>query len=523
MGKKRIQKRIQVQKIFDTFFVVYKGIIPTPSLMFNNLNLKVMANNCTIKLNSRGKICLCFKNSTPFVIEGKVINPPYVVLTKGKRETASYLGIDLNGIQLKTKDIFKAKSYFDRTLCGSVADSNNNKLGKFLDACNYVITTHPDKFKTASEIGTFVLGGCKEESLNPSISLGNFIDIIIDSQRNKVENPDSMNYQLYKGLKNSLKDWEGGNKLNQQISTLFQADYDNLSKYLKERRGTNGKKGANWEKLMKCYKAVINAAISPRYNKVTGCNETNCVKLDKQNPKTQFKQRTGKTFVELYNEKKIQGALTFEQVEAFKRINPSTLIVRLEARHNNKTYSYTLDKEKVCLCYDILLFMLSTGGIRPIDAIRISHINFDFDNNQIVYLPAKKNRFANDDNELSKHLVSVPLNNDNLGIFEKYKNCDANGFLFPCPCNIEDKGHYNYKRINQFEAYMNAVIKEIGKTLNLDFVPTNYTMRKTAITYNVDKELESLRNAATIKAARLAGTSTFHVKDTYYKQVNRMN
>jgi hypothetical protein len=128
--------------------------------------------------------------------------------------------------------------------------------------------------------------------------------------------------------------------------------------------------------------------------------------------------------------------------------------------------------------------MLSTGGIRPIDAIRISHINFDFDNKQIVYLPAKKNRFGNDDNELSNHLVSVPLNNDNLSLFEKYKDCNANGFLFPCPCNIEEKGRYNYKRINQFEAYMNAVIKGIGKALNLDFVPTNYTMRKTAITYN---------------------------------------
>lgn len=479
-----------------------------------------MANNCTIKLNSRGKICLCFKNSTPFVIEGKVINPPYVVLTKGKRETASYLGIDLNDIQLKTRDIFKAKSYFDRTLCGSVADSNNNKLGKFLDACNYVITANPDKFKTATEIGTFVLGGCKGESLNHTITFAQFLDVIINDQKEKEENPNSNNFQVYITLKNSLKNW---GKFNELVSSLHQSDFNELSIYLKNRKGKNGKKGANWERLMQCYKAVINAAISPHYNKVTGCNETNCVKLDKQNPKTQFKQRTGKTLVELYNEKKIQGALTFEQVEAFKRINPSTLVVRLETRHNNKTYFYTLDKEKVCLCYDILLFMLSTGGIRPIDAIRISHNNFDFDNNQIVYLPAKKNRFGNDDNELSKHLVSVPLNNDNLGIFEKYKNCNANGFLFPCPCNIEDKGHYNYKRINQFEAYMNAVIKEIGKTLNLDFVPTNYTMRKTAITYNVDKELESLRNAATLKAARLAGTSTFHVTDTYYKQVNRMN
>lgn len=480
-----------------------------------------MANNCTIKLNSRGKICLCFKNSTPFVIEGKVINPPYVALTKGKRDTASYLGIDIKEIKCDIRKIFKAKSYFDRTLCGSVADSNNNKLGKFLDACNYVITTHPDKFKTAKEIGTFVLGGCKEESLNPSISLGDFIDIVIDSQRNKEENPDSMNYQKYQGLKNSLKNWEGGNKLNQQISTLFQSDYDNLAKYLKERRGTNGKKGANWKNLMKCYRAVINAAISPRYNKVTGCNETNYVKLDKQNPQTQFKQRTGKSIVELYNEKNKQGALTFEQIEAFKRINPSTLVVRLKTRHNNKTYFYTLGKEKVCLCYDILLFMLSTGGMRPIDAIRIPHSNFDWEYNQIVYLPTKKNMYNNDDNDAAKHSYAVPLNNDNFGIFEKYKNCDANGFLFPCPCNIKDKGRCNYKRINQFITYMNAVIQEIGKIIGLKFKPTTYTIRKTAITYNVDMDTQKAKILAIEKAAKLAGTSPKQVKDTYYKLVNQ--
>lgn len=475
-----------------------------------------MAKKCSIKLNSRKQIALCFGNSTPFVIEGKVINPPYYSVTGWKKAGVTPMHL-LNGFDIV--EAFRAKTYFDANYCGKVAHELNAKLSDFLETCNESVLLHPE-FQKASEIAKFVLGGCKEESLNPTITFAQFLDIIINDQKEKEENPDSNNFQVYITLKNSLKNW---GKFNELVSSLHQSDFNELSIYLKNRKGKNGKNGANWERLMQCYRAVINAAISPRYNKVTGCNESNFVKLDKQNPKTQFKQRTGKTLVELYNEKKVQGALTFEQVEAFKRINPNTLVVRLETRHNNKTYYYTLDKEKVCLCYDILSFMLSTGGIRPIDAIRISHINFDFDNKQIVYLPAKKNRFGNDDNELSNHLVSVPLNNDNLSLFEKYKDCNANGFLFPCPCNIEEKGRYNYKRINQFEAYMNAVIKEIGKALNLDFVPTNYTMRKTAITYNVDKELENLRKAATLKAAKLAGTSTFHVTDTYYKQVNRIN
>jgi len=60
-------------------------------------------------------------------------------------------------------------------------------------------------------------------------------------------------------LKNSLKNW---NKYNCQISKLYQSDFDELSTYLKNRTGKNGKKGANWERLMQCYRAVINKAIN---------------------------------------------------------------------------------------------------------------------------------------------------------------------------------------------------------------------------------------------------------------------
>ena len=58
-----------------------------------------MANKCNIRLNGRKQISLYYGNSTPFVLEGKVIMPPYVILTKGVKETANYLGISLNGVK----------------------------------------------------------------------------------------------------------------------------------------------------------------------------------------------------------------------------------------------------------------------------------------------------------------------------------------------------------------------------------------------------------------------------------------
>lgn len=470
-----------------------------------------MSKRCSVKLNSREQICLCFGNSTPFVIEGKVINPPYVVLTPQAKKTAKFLGIEETTGKYNMKKIFKAKTYFNPICCGTVAHENNRKIADFLNLCNAVILVH--KFQTAKEIATFVLGGCKEESLNPSITLSEFIDMVISDEKGKEENPNSMNYQVYKTLKNSLKDWD---KLNNRISELHQADFDELSAYLKNRTGKNGKKGANWERMMQCYRAIINKAIK-QYNKVTGCNESNSVVLNKQNPNTQFKQRTGKTLVELYSEKNLTGAMTKEQVELFESIDPSKLDVKIKTWHNSKTSFYTLDTEKVCMCYDILSFMLYTGGTRPIDAIRMKYDNIDWEHNLIVYLPNKKNRFANDDNELKKHLTAVPLNINAKNIMAKYN--PVNGYIFPCSCNIIDTGER--PSIGKIEDYMNAVIKAIGAKIGLNFVPTCYTMRKTAITLNVDEISARAKVIAMQEAAKLAGTSLFQVQDTYYKNVNK--
>lgn len=499
--------------------VVYNGIIPTPSFMSNQLKFKVMVNKlvkkCSVKLNSRKQICLCFGNSTPFCIEGKAVD--FTNFSSEERKKLSDLCLPT------LTQYFHAKTYFDENIPSTLRHKWNLQLSKFVEDCNEALFNFPElQTKKAKDIALFVLGGCKEESLTPSITLGKFIDMVIDCQKEKAANPDSNNFQVYITLKNALTGWEGGNKLNQPIVTLSQSDFDNLSAYLKERKGKNGKKGANWERMMQCYRAVINAAISSQFNKITGCTEKNIVKFSKQNPNTQFKVRTGKSIIELYNKRNNEGAMTFEQVEAFKRIDPTTLCVKMRSTDRNNTKRLNnLATDKVVLCYDILSFMLYAVGIRPIDAIRISHFNFDWEHQQIVYLPAKKKRFDNDDIDVTNHIAAIPMNEGIMRIFEKYKGVEANGFLFPCPCNTKDNGKYNYKRINQFEGYMNAVIKAIGKEIGLNFIPTNYTMRKTAITLGVDNELQKAKLIAMEKVAKLAGTSAYQVSNTYYKSVNQ--
>ena len=68
---------------------------------------------------------------------------------------------------------------------------------------------------------------------------------------------------------------------------------------------------------------------------------------------------------------------------------------------------------------------------------------------------------------------------------------------------------------------MNKVIQEIGKIIGLKFKPTTYTIRKTAIPYNVDMDTQKAKILAIEKAAKLAGTSPKQVEDTYYKLVNQ--
>ena len=476
-----------------------------------------MATKISVRLNGRKQVALFLSNSTPFVIEGKVVSKPFYRPTTTIKRTCDYFNIPVPK-ELDIKTIFKPKTFFDVSVCGKLGADNNKRILDFVEACNAALITHPE-FKTAKEVATFVLGGCKEESLNASITFADFLDIVINDQRGKEENPDSNNFQVYITLRNSLKNWGGYNSI---ISDLKQADFENLSTYLKNRKGKNGKKGANFERMMQCYRAVINAAVSPRYNKVTGCNASNKVVLDKQNPTIRLKQRSNKSFVDIYKEKELEGALTFEQVEAFKNFDLYTIDVKIPSWHNNKKYEYTPQLKDVELWYDILKFMLSVGGIRPVDAIRIKVDNIDFEHNRIIYLPHKENRFANDDKELFKHLVSVPFNTDNLEIINKYAGINANGFLFPCSCNVLDNGKYNYKRINQVELCMNALLKEIGTAIGLSFKPTNYTIRKTSITCNADTEYKALKLAAMEKAAKLAGTSYRYVKETYYKPVNNV-
>lgn len=475
-----------------------------------------MTTKISVRLNGRKQVALFLSNSTPFVIEGKVVFKPFYKPTTTIKRTCDYFNIPVPK-ELDIKTIFKPKTFFDVSACGKLGADNNKRIIDFVEACNAALITHSE-FKTAKEVATFVLGGCKEESLNASITFAEFLDIVINDQRGKEENPDSNNFQVYITLKNSLKNWGGYNSI---ISDLKQADFENLSSYLKNRIGKNGKKGANFERMMQCYRAVINAAISPRYNKVTGCGESNKIVFDKKNPANVLKYRSNKTIVELCREKDMEGALNFEQIEAFKNLDLHTLDVKIPSWHNHKKYEYTPKMEDVELWYDIIRFMLFAGGIRPIDAIRMRVEYLDFELNRISYMPRKQNRFANDDRDIKDRATKVPFNSEMLEIINKYIDKSVNGFLFPCTCNIRDNGKHNYKRINQVEYCMNALLKAFGTSIGLSFNPINYHIRKSAITYNADVDYK-LKLASLEKAAKLAGTSLKEVLGTYYKLVNNV-
>lgn len=497
--------------------VVYNGIIPTPSFMSNQLKFKVMVNKlvkkCSVKLNSRKQICLCFGNSTPFCIEGKAVD--FTNFSSEERKKLSDLCLPT------LTQYFHAKTYFDENIPPTLRHKWNLQLSKFVEDCNKALSKFPElQTKKAKDIALFVLGGCKSESLNAKITFADFLDIIINDQKGKEENPESANFQVYITLKNSLKNWE---KFNYIISDLHQADYYELSNYLKNRIGKNGKKGANWERMMQCYRAVINAAISTRYNNITGCNVDNYITFDKKDEQLQFKQRSEKSIVELYNEKNNKDALTFEQVEAFKAIDPSTLIISIPTRHNGKSYTYTINNDIVCLCYDICTLMLATNGMRTKDVIRIKKELFDLENKRIIYLPHKLNRYSNDDRDIQNHSTPVRFNADIIRIFEKYKNSTNTDFLFPCKCNVCDGGKWNPSRYEDTKGCMNALLKEIGKMLNLNFKLTTYVLRKTAITCNADMIYKELKERAIEEAAKMAGTSKKYGQKNYYKCVNGIN
>lgn len=479
-------------------------------------------NKCSIRPNNRGQICLYFGTSTPFVIEGegKVINMPYY--SKDGDYFKSYARHNCYGVAypFDIKMAFKSGkgNYFSTSYCGKIACKLNEELINFVERCNSLDLT---KFQKAKDIALFVLGGCNEEGFNTKqITLGEFIDIVIERQTNKELNPESLNFTKYITLKNALKLWDNGSILERNISSIKQNDLLSFSYFIMTEKGGN-----NHYRLLTLFRAIMGFAIDNTYNINTGCTEDNRIKVTKE-LKEKTEKATYKNDWEASNDTEEKTAITLEQMDMFFNFDISTITIKYipNPKRINKTtglpYECTMGEELKALYFDIAKLELATGG-RPIDIIRLKKDHFDFQKREICYTPKKNLGKRTNNKKWKKGLLHFPFNDMILSIYNKYKDCNANGYLFPVRPNTHT---YRdpislYGAINHVESFVTKVIRAICNNIGVPFDAIGYTMRKSSITGEVDEMFEDyFKNVIAPKLAIKYGTGEGNIMNIYYQR-----
>lgn len=178
--------------------------------------------------------------------------------------------------------------------------------------------------------------------------------------------------------------------------------------------------------------------------------------------------------------------LTLEQLRTFLNTSPYNLTPDYKNRSEIEIY------------YDFCVFMFHSF-FAPCDVIKAK--TRDITNRATIMVRRKK----------THRQVEVPVSPAMKHIIDKYKGQSKDGYIFPI---MDDKKEKAYKTkdytFKNFREKLNNWLKQVGKTLGLDYDLYAYVFRHTAITVAVDSGLpvSYISNAA--------GTSVDIIQRHYY-------
>lgn len=185
--------------------------------------------------------------------------------------------------------------------------------------------------------------------------------------------------------------------------------------------------------------------------------------------------------------------LTPEQLKVFLNSSP----LELAPHYKNRN--------EIGLYYDFCVFMFHSF-FAPCDVIK-ARVK-DVTNRNTIMVRRKK----------THRLVEVPVSAVMRNIINKYSGQSKDGYIFPIMDDRKEKEHktkdYTFK---VFREKLNNWLKQVGKTLALDFKLYAYVFRHTAITVAIDSGLpvSFVSNAA--------GTSVEMIQAHYYNGNNARN
>lgn len=338
----------------------------------------------------------------------------------------------------------------------------------------------------------------KAASSESEITLGKWLDEIIEEIKNPTRLKPSASYQGYLTLLHKLE--AEGKLINQPVSSLGDDSFVQLIKWLSKQKGKNGK-GVNFIGTMKMFAAAISRARKAR--------------LTTYRPDFPYMDYapvhkvTDKAKDFLTNGGAIQS-LTDEQYEQFVSMDLSEIKL---ARGAKMEYYKELYRDFCMLLYEM--------KSRPIDILRLHWDNIAYDEATgrftCTYIPAKKKNYGASSKHTSKALVIQYLSPKAVEIVLKYQGKSKGGYVFPFALNqtrwnLNDpqQFHYHYYKGNHICGQINRFLHKVGQHLKVPFQLTLYAFRRTAITQAI---IENKMPITMI--AKVAGTSVEMIEAHY--------
>lgn len=394
------------------------------------------------------------------------------------------------------------------------AEFNNDVVKKTLADFERLVENHapqsgPELFRLYDNlVGARKAAAIRErqEKKQKEITLGEWLDVIIDSIKNPQHLKPTSAYQGYLMVKHRL---EGeGTLLKTPVSQLNDDSFLLAIKWINSQNGKHGK-GNNYIGFMKMFRAAISRAKKARLTTYTpDFPYMDHAPITHKIPeKASLLLKMGGTV----------NSLTREQMEEFRNIDLSGIPL---ARGTHMEYYKELYRDFALLLYEL--------KSRPADIMKLHWDNIALDKHTgrytLAYIPAKKKNYGKSARHTMSALVVQYLSDEALGIMNKYKGKSVAGYVFPFPINQrkwnldkpEEYHHYYYKS-NHVHGAINKFLRRVGKAIGVPFDLTLYAFRRSAITHAI---MDNKLPVAVI--AKMAGTSIPMIEMHYANYLHTM-
>ena len=456
--------------------------------------------NISLKFTNRnGRFCLCATVVGTTIRHYRTVdelrNPDFKTWDKTTQRFGSRRPIDRTNNQILSdilrhyEDLMKAYDFASGKELFAFQSHNPEEPPKEAVRKTPPRTTPPLQTRQAEN---------KVASFKSEITLGKWLDEIIEEIKNPTRLKPSASYQGYLTLLHKLE--AEGKLINQPVSSLGDDSFVQLIKWLGKQKGKNGK-GVNFIGTMKMFAAALSRARKAR--------------LTTYRPDFPYMDYapvhkvTDKAKDFLTNGGAIQS-LTDEQYEQFVSMDLSEIKL---ARGAKMEYYKELYRDFCMLLYEM--------KSRPIDILRLHWDNIAYDEATgrftCTYIPAKKKNYGASSKHTSKALVIQYLSPKAVEIVLKYQGKSKGGYVFPFALNqtrwnLNDpqQFHYHYYKGNHICGQINRFLHKVGQHLKVPFQLTLYAFRRTAITQAI---IENKMPITMI--AKVAGTSVEMIEAHY--------